>query len=265
MSSHAMPEKARRESGPQVVVALDYHNLEDALALVESVRHLTSWFKMGCQLFARCGRAAVDALRDKHCEIFVDLKVNGTPRTDFALAQAVAAWDVRLVDIHLTLGEQGVRGFLDGIDRCPSDRPAVLGVTVLTSYSDVPQFGWGATREDTVMRLATMAKRMGLDGVVCAARDVAPIRSALGEDLKLVTPGIRPAGAPHDDQQQVATPTLAVEAGADFLVIGRPITRSADPASELRRVLDEVELASHRRASAGSCESTAPRGARLAL
>jgi len=230
------------QKGPCVVVALDSPNLEKALGLVDELRGLQCWYKVGCQLFARYGRRAVDELVELHRDVFVDLKVNGHPATDYTLGQDIATWNVRLVDIHLSLGEAMIRQFLEGLGSA-QNRPKVLGVTVLTSHADVSALGLQECRRETVLRLAGFAKRMGLDGVVAAAADVPYIKERY-KDFLVVTPGIRPSGSPAHEQRHVATPFGATKAGADFLVIGRPITEADDPREALRAILKEVEAAS---------------------
>lgn len=227
---------------PPVVVALDYDELDAAVQLVERLRPsrcLTSWFKVGCQLFARYGRRAVDELLKRDCRVFVDLKVNGVPDTDLSLGRSIASWGVGLVDIHLTLGKRSMERFLEGVRDC-DPRPQVLGVTVLTSHSDVATFGPDMKRETMVLWLAHLARESGLDGVVAAAGDVATIKREIGQDFLVVTPGIRPRGAPSHEQRQLATPKSAADAGADFLVIGRPITQATSPCDALAQIVAEV-------------------------
>jgi len=198
---------------------------------------------VGCQLFAQHGRRAVDELVKRRHDVFVDLKVNGHPATDYALGQDIATWDVRLVDIHLSLGEEAIQEFLRGLGS-RENRTKVLGVTVLTSHADVSTLGLQGDRHETVLRLAGFARRMGLDGVVAAAADVRYIKERY-KDFLVVTPGIRPSGSPAHEQRHVATPSEATKAGADFLVIGRPITKAkaGDPREALRAILEEVKAA----------------------
>ena len=229
------------QGAPPVVVALDYHDLGEALALVDLLGAQRCWYKVGCQLFARYGRQAVDQLVRRGCDVFVDLKVNGHPRTDYALGRSIATWGVRLVDIHLALAEESIREFLHGLAADP--QPYVLGVTVLTSHSDISQSAVAEDRGDMVLRLASRAKDIGLDGVVAAVSDVPNIK-ALHKDLLVVTPGIRPVGSPRHEQKEVATPFGAAKAGADFLVVGRPITKAERPEKALESILDEVACAS---------------------
>ncbi len=244
------------QSGPRVVVALDTPDLEQALALVEKLGTLSCWYKVGCQLFARYGRRAVDELVNQGCDVFVDLKVNGHPATDYALGQDIATWDVRLVDIHLSLGEEAIQEFLRGLES-RENRTKVLGVTVLTSHADVSTLGLREDRHETVLRLAGFARRMGLDGVVAAAADVPYIKERY-KDFLVVTPGIRPSGSPAHEQRHVATPSEATKAGADFLVIGRPITQATNPREALEAILDEVAAASRGLAACEHVDTTWP-------
>jgi orotidine-5'-phosphate decarboxylase len=238
------------QDAPPVVVALDFPDLDSALGLVSKLGPQRCWYKVGCQLFARYGRQAVDKLVAQGCDVFVDLKVNGYPKTDYALGRSIATWRVRLVDIHLALGEESIREFLEGL-RTVDPAPKVLGVTVLTSHSDASQFGVSESRRDVVMRLASRATKIGLDGVVAAASDVRDIKASVGEDFLVVTPGIRPSGSPTHEQRQVATPAEAVRAGANYLVVGRPITQSPHPRKALEDILEEVKSAS---SGLGGCE-----------
>lgn len=249
-------DRQSAQKGPCVVVALDSPNLEKALGLVDELRGLRCWYKIGCQLFARHGRRAVDELVKRGRDVFVDLKVNGHPATDDALGREIATWGVRLVDIHLALGRKAILGFLEGLGSRET-RPKVLGVTVLTSHADVSTLGLREDRHETVLRLAGFAKKVGLDGVVAAAADVPYIKKRY-EDFLVVTPGIRPSGSPAHEQRHVATPFGATKAGADFLVIGRPITQAANPREALEAILDEVAAASRGPAACEHGDTTWP-------
>ena len=238
------------QDAPPIVVALDFRDLDSALELVDLLGAQACWYKVGCQLFARYGRRAVDELIARSCKVFVDLKVNGHPKTDYALGRSIAAWRVGLVDIHVALGKESISRFLEGLGHAES-RPKVVGVTVLTSHANVLHFGVNESRRDIVLRLASIARESGLDGVVAAASDVRDIKDHLGKDFLVVTPGIRPSGSPTYEQRQVATPAEATRAGANYLVVGRPVTAAPDREKALKSILDEV---------AGTVSASSPLG-----
>jgi orotidine-5'-phosphate decarboxylase len=221
-----------------VIVALDFGDLTVALKLARELKPQTPWFKVGCQLFARHGYQAVKELRSLDCKVFVDLKVNGLPVTDYHLGKLIGQLGVDLVDIHVALGSSSLNKFISGLRETSGRLPKVLGVTVLTSKSDASHISPEMNRIDTVLHLAHQAKEAGLDGVVAAVSDTRLLKERLGSDFLVLTPGIRPANEAKHEQLQAATPVEAVVAGSDYLVIGRPITSASSPA----RALEEIRI-----------------------
>ena len=224
----------------EVIIALDVPTLDRAMDLVDSLGEATDFYKVGLELFTREGPSVVQALarRDKH--ILLDLKLHDIPNT---VARAVSRARDLEVDL-LTLHATGGRRMMEAAAEAAGDDLTLLGVTVLTSMtaSEVGD-SWGRavdSLEEEVVRLARLAQASGFGGVVASVREAAPIREALGSDLVVVTPGIRPAGDDAHDHARVSTPAEAVAAGADYLVIGRSVTQAADPAEALRRVYQEM-------------------------
>jgi orotidine-5'-phosphate decarboxylase len=174
--------------------------------------------------------------------IFLDLKFHDIPATVKGAVRAALPLKPFMLNVHAAGGAEMLRAAVDAAGDGP-DRPLVLAVTMLTSLDDddLKSIGVAASSEEQVLRLAQLAKDQGIDGVVCSAREVAVLRKVLGPDFKLVVPGIRPTWAAADDQKRIVTPTDAIVLGADYLVIGRPITATADPADVARRIADELD------------------------
>jgi orotidine-5'-phosphate decarboxylase len=222
----------------EVIVALDQDSGAAALALVERLPGL-KWAKVGATLYVREGPAVVRALRDRGVEVFLDLKWHDIPNQVAGAARAAADLGVSLASVH-TLGGPAMLNAA----RATAGSMRLVGITVLTSH-DAAEFGTVVGRSDVrpeveVLRLARLAMYAGLSGVVAATAEIAPIRKALGQDLWLVVPGIRPAGSPPDDQRRTADAGSAARAGATHLVVGRPITGAADPDLVYQRLCEEA-------------------------
>lgn len=210
-----------------LIVALDVSTLAEAEALARTLQGHVGWFKVGLELFAAHGPAAVTAI-GAYGPVMLDLKLHDIPTTVERAMRRLADLPVDLVTIHAGGGAAMVRAAVDGL----GDGGRVLGVTVLTSTfdEDLARMNQpGADRQ--VPTLARVAVEAGAPGLVCAPRDLSAVRGEVGPDVLLVTPGIRPAGTGDDDHARAATPASAMAAGADLLVIGRPITRADDPAA----------------------------------
>jgi orotidine-5'-phosphate decarboxylase len=226
-----------------VIVALDGFALDEALAFVDRLDTASSWYKVGLELFTRAGPRVVEELSGRGKNVFLDLKLHDIPNTVAAAVRAATALDVQLLTVHGV----GGRAMLEAARDAADERTKVLAVTVLTSLtaSDLETV-WGreiTSIRDEVARLAEMAEDVGVDGVVASVLEASWLRPAAGDDLLIVTPGIRPAGGDRGDQRRVATPTDAVEAGSDYLVIGRSVTRADDPLAALEAIRAEVALA----------------------
>ncbi len=224
----------------RLAVALDYSSEQQALELFERLRGLVGVFKVGSELFVAAGPPIVRGLVERGASVFLDLKFHDIPRTAAASAREAARLGVFLLNVHASGGEEMMRAAAHSA-REVRPEVKVLGVTVLTSLPA------GA---EEVLRLAESARRAGLDGVVAAPAEVKILRRNLGRDFILLTPGIRPLWVAEgsgreqaDDQKRVATPAEAISAGADFIVVGRPITAAADPAAAAARVVEEIREA----------------------
>ncbi|MCH7936931.1 MAG: orotidine-5'-phosphate decarboxylase [Proteobacteria bacterium] len=230
----------------RIFVALDTPDLDKALALAEGLRGLVGGVKLGKEFFTAQGPAGVKAVSALGLPVFLDLKFHDVPATVAKAVKSMLPLKPFMLDVHASGGETMMRAAVDAVGNAPGDskdRPLVLAVTVLTSLGDddLAAIGINGTVEKQVLRLAQMAKDSGLDGVVCSALEAEALRAAMGPDFKLVTPGIRPDWAAADDQKRIVTPSEAIKNGADYLVIGRPITETQDPADAARRIADEID------------------------
>lgn len=270
MSTRRSPDPASgrasavpRFRAPVLVVALDVPTLSEAEDLVDSLRGRVVWFKVGSELFTSAGPPAVRAVLDRGGRVFLDLKFHDIPRTVAAAVRAAADLGVSMMTVHVAAGEEALTraaqvlrtrrdspGMLP--DRAPArphvrapgarmplpgPRPVLVGVTRLTSEPAT------ADAPDQVVEAALLSRRCGLDGVVAAAGEAPAVRAACGSDFIIVTPGIRPAGTSGGDQVRTATPLEAVRAGADYLVVGRPILEAPDPRAAAAAILEEVDAA----------------------
>jgi orotidine-5'-phosphate decarboxylase len=224
-----------------VIVALDFPDREAALALAGRLDPSRCRVKVGKELFTRCGPAVVEALQGRGFEVFLDLKFHDIPNTTAMAVKAAAELGVWMVNVHCSGGLRMMAACRETLDKLSGARPLLIGVTVLTSMerADLAGLGLDVEPQDQVLRLAALASDAGLDGLVCSAQEAVALKAAHPR-LRLVTPGIRPAGSASDDQKRILTPSQAVAAGADYLVIGRPISQAADPQAALSAVLDEL-------------------------
>jgi orotidine-5'-phosphate decarboxylase len=225
----------------RVIVALDFPDATAASALADRLDPALFKLKVGKELFVRAGPQLVEYLVGQGFAVFLDLKFHDIPNTVAQACRAAADLGVWMVNVHAGGGLRMMEAAREAVDRAPL-RPRLIGVTVLTSLTaeDLRQVGVDSAPEEQVLRLARLARQAGLDGVVCSAREAEPLRRELGPEFLLVTPGIRPAGSAADDQRRILTPLLAMQAGADYLVVGRPITLAEDPVEALRRINVEI-------------------------
>lgn len=224
-------------TGPRVIVALDFPTASEALTFTAGLSPLQCRLKVGFELFTSAGPALVEALVQKGFDVFLDLKFHDIPSTVARACEVCARLGVWMLNVHTLGGLAMLQAARTGIDKS-ARRPLLIGVTLLTSHNaqDLAAIGLNPDPQAQVLRLAALAQHAGLDGVVCSAEEAAVLRVAHGAGFRLVTPGIRLEGAPLDDQQRVLSPISAVRAGADYLVIGRPITRAADPDGVLTEI-----------------------------
>lgn len=224
---------------PRILVAMDYDNGADCLKMARQLSPELCRLKVGKELFTASGPQIVESLMDLGFEIFLDLKFHDIPNTTSKAVKAAANLGVWMVNVHASGGERMMNAAREALEQGVGKRPLLIAVTVLTSMEPADLSGVGIVRtlDEQVLHLARLTQQCGLDGVVCSAREVAGLRATLGENFCLVTPGIRLADSPADDQRRTLTPAAAVAAGSDYLVIGRPITQAADPVATCKAII----------------------------
>jgi orotidine-5'-phosphate decarboxylase len=229
-----------------LIVALDFDSLNSAVKFAKQIADLVGMFKIGSQLFTAAGPAAVREVAALGPGIFLDLKFHDIPNT--------AMTGVQLVNVHALGGHAMLHAAVQAISAgqpMGADRPRLLAVTILTSMDQktMREVGIGGPPQTRVVKLAKLAKTAGVDGVVASVQEARAIRKACGRDFLIVTPGVRPkekdaaTATKTDDQARTATPTEAIKAGADFLVVGRPITAASDPRAATQAIVDEIAAA----------------------
>jgi orotidine-5'-phosphate decarboxylase len=232
----------------KIIVPLDVPDLESAIALVDKLPQVSFW-KVGLELFTSTGPAILEVLKSRQKRIFLDLKFHDIPNTVAGACRAAAGYGVDLLTIHATCGKDCLTAAAEavqvGAEKAGTKPPNLIAITVLTSISardlafdlkiplELPEFA---------LEMALLAKNAGLNGAVCSPQEVAQLRDSCGKDFLLVCPGVRPSWAEKGDQKRSLTPAQAVQAGADFLVIGRPITAAADPVLAWERISEELDL-----------------------
>ena len=239
---HPIPIKDR------LIVALDMDSAEEALAMVSLLGPDVTTYKVGSQLFTRAGPKIVRLICEQGLRVFLDLKFHDIPTTVAKAGIEAARLGVFMFNVHVSGGGTMMKRCMEMVseacEREGINRPYIIGVTLLTSIcEETIKDDLGMTRSipDQVAHFAKLAEEEGLDGVVASAKEIRRIREACGEDFLIVTPGIRSQGADVNDQSRVATPGWAIEEGADFLVVGRPITGASDPKKAVQGILEEME------------------------
>ena len=229
------------EDNPRVIVALDYPDERQALRLVDGLEPGSCRLKVGKEMFTRYGPPLLEKLAGRGFQIFLDLKFHDIPNTVAAACDAAADLGVWMINLHASGGRRMMEAAKERLEQ-RAKRPLLVAVTILTSLSaeDIAEVGYTGQPAENVMRLAELASRSGLDGVVCSPREAAQLRTRLGREFLLVTPGVRPKDVAADDQRRVLTPAEAMQAGASYLVIGRPITGAADPLAALTAINQEI-------------------------
>lgn len=232
----------------RVITALDLPAQEPALELAARLGTGGGFVKVGLELFSAAGPDVVHQLREMDRNIFLDLKYHDIPNTVASAARRAAALGASLCTMHASAGRSAMTAAAEALATAEvpegAVRPALLAVTVLTSLSEeeISEVRPSTDNlDDSVQRLAKLAWDCGCDGLVCSAADLPRLRAAVGPEPLVITPGIRMAGAATDDQHRVTTPRMAVDAGADFLVVGRPITKADDPAAALAAIAQDME------------------------
>ena len=225
-----------------IIVALDFPDAASAVAMAERLDPARCRVKVGKELFTAAGPQVVEILRSKGFEVFLDLKFHDIPNTTAGAVRSAAELGVWMVNVHAGGGRRMMEACREVLANRSGPQPLLTAVTVLTSLEqeDLQEVGIDIEPMVQVQRLARLTQECGLDGVVCSAREAKALRIALGDEFKLVTPGIRPADASADDQKRIVTPQQAMENGSTYLVIGRPITSAADPAQALNAILESL-------------------------
>lgn len=224
-----------------IVVALDFDNRAQTLELVERLDPARCRLKIGKELFTSEGPQLVEAVQKKGFDVFLDLKFHDIPNTCAKAVAAAANMGIWMVNVHASGGERMMVAAREALDKF-QQKPLLIGVTVLTSMeqSDLAGIGLDVEPQTQVKRLAQLTKASGLDGVVCSAQEAVMLKELCGQEFKLVTPGIRPSFAVQGDQRRVMTPSDAMKAGVDYMVIGRPITQANDPIEALTLIEKEL-------------------------
>ena len=231
----------------QLIVALDVENLATANRLVTTLSDDVKWFKIGKQLFTAVGPASVKLLHEAKKNIFLDLKFHDIPNTVAGAVASATKIGANIINIHASGGLEMMRAAGEAAEKQASElsipKPTLLGVTILTSVDEANfqrDFGTQRKLKNQVAYLAELSQKAGLDGVVASPLEIELIRKVCGNDFVIVTPGVRPAWAASNDQQRVMTPGEAINAGADYIVVGRPITAADNPREAARTILQEI-------------------------
>lgn len=236
----------------RIMVALDQPSAEAAERIVQQLKGIPCWMKVGMQLYYAAGPDFVRKLKDVGYRVFLDLKMHDIPNTVKGGANSIAGLGVDMFNVHAAGGMKMMSAALEGVEEAVAAgkapyregrRPIVIAVTQLTSTSQAmlnAEIGIPGAVEDTVLRYAELAKEAGLHGVVASPLEAAAIKQSLGADFIAVTPGIRPSGAAAGDQTRIMTPAEAFQQGADYIVIGRPITGDKDPRRALETIVEEL-------------------------
>lgn len=224
-----------------LIVALDFPDERQALAMAAALDPAHCRVKVGKELFTRCGPPIVQRLAQEGFDVFLDLKFHDIPNTVAAACAAAADLGCWMINVHASGGRAMMEAAAERLAK-RGESPLLIAVTVLTSMdtSAVREIGFEMEPEELVVRLARLAQSSGMDGVVSSPRELAAIRGACGSEFITVTPGVRPASAAADDQKRVATPAAARTAGANYLVVGRPVTQAADPAAAVEAIIAEL-------------------------
>jgi orotidine-5'-phosphate decarboxylase len=232
-----------REARDRLIVALDAPGLAAAEAVIERLAGVVGTYKVGAQLFTAAGPAAVEMVQKRGGRVFLDLKYHDIPASVGGAVREAGRLGVAFLTVHASGGRAMLEAAARAAAAAGRERPRVLAVTVLTSLDRAAlhgELGVPSAVEGHVVRLAGLARAAGCDGIVASPRETERLRALLGREALIVTPGIRPAGGAPDDQARTDTPARAVRAGADYLVVGRPVTAAPDPAAAVAAILAEI-------------------------
>ncbi len=231
----------QQQTANRIIVALDVSTKKEAIALIDKLPQVSFW-KVGLELFVSCGTEILQILQERQKRIFLDLKFHDIPNTVAGACNSALAYGVEFLTIHATAGKKALQAATEAVAKGNS-RPKLLAITLLTSINsrelafdlkiplELPEY---------VLQMAVLARDSGIDGAVCSPQEVVQLRQVCGDDFVLVCPGVRPTWAQTGDQKRVMTPAKAIQAGADYLVIGRPITAAEDPALAWDKICQEL-------------------------
>jgi orotidine-5'-phosphate decarboxylase len=227
---------------PKIIVALDYANAADAINMVEQLDPKLCRVKVGKELFTRTGPSFVEQLVKRDFQVFLDLKFHDIPNTVAGACAAAADLGVWMMNVHASGGRRMMEVARERLEKY-SNRPYLIAVTILTSLSqrEIEEVGYSGEPAKNVLALAQLTHESGLDGVVCSPLEAELVRHEIADDFLLITPGVRPLTAKKDDQTRVMTPADALQAGSNYLVIGRPITAAVEPLEALREIQAEID------------------------
>ena len=226
----------------KVIIALDVNTLKEEEKLLDMLSPHVQVFKVGMELFYSCGTKAIDLVKKYDKDVFLDLKFHDISNTVYAASKAAVKFGAYMFNVHASGGlemmKKAVEAAEEESEKLGISRPKILGVTVLTSIDSeaLKKTGINKSPEEQVLNLARLAKDAGLDGVVASPEEISAIRKAMGKDFLIVTPGVRPEGGDVGDQKRIATPKEAFQRGADYIVIGRPVTKAKDPIKVLESI-----------------------------
>lgn len=236
------------DAAEHLIVALDFPSLRTALDLVDRLDGRCRWFKVGLELYLAAGTPVIEALRKRDLQVFLDLKLHDIPNTVASAVEILCSSGASLLTLHASGGSAMLSAAVEIVKQF-RHAPKLLAVTLLTSMDQerMEEVGLSDDPAAQVLRLARIAQAAGISGMICSPRETSMLRTELGDDLLLVTPGIRPTSATPGDQRRFTTPAEAIAAGASMLVVGRPITRSPDPGAAASAILAEMTEAAYLR------------------
>lgn len=236
---------SENENNP-LIIALDAVSKEKALDICRLLSNQVKLFKVGLQLFLSAGKQVVEEINSLGCQVFLDLKLCDIPFQTSLAAEEIVRMKIKMFTVHTMGGLDMMKNVAlatkKSSEEAGIEKPLVLGVTVLTSWdqSDIKELGIERQIKDQIIRLAELAQEAGLDGIVASPQEIAILRQTVGDDFLIVTPGIRPIGSAKNDQMRILTPEEAVEAGADYIVMGRPILSSPNPAGAVEKIINKI-------------------------
>jgi len=239
-------EKMKKSN--KLIVPLDLPELKDAVELVDKLSEYVDWFKIGNQLFTASGPLAIKAVKERGKRVFLDLKFHDIPNTVARVSEVVTSLGVDMFNVHASGGFEMMNQAVKSVISCSADlgisKPVMLGVTVLTSINETQlhnELGISKKLQAQVVHLAKLSKKAGLDGVVASPMEIQIIRETVGDGFVIVTPGVRPTWSSKNDQKRVMTPGEAISAGADMIVVGRPIRNAPEPDKAAIAIIEEIE------------------------